>query len=160
MDTNEEYGKRGDGGQGNHPQQYYNFTECPPYDFYQQGVTEAKKGWLEVFIASIRNTSGRYLLVTIVSVWALSKIAYEFLEKGSNNLSYKSIIGTLLITSMIFVIGLVSLWRIEKTDAGQEEDRKKDKNESAESGSCRKGPFQNRRPSTRNRGTDANGGGG
>ncbi len=135
----EEYGKRGDDGQGNHSQ--------PRYDFYAQGITEARKGWFEVITASIRNARGRYL-VTIVAVWALSKVACEFLERGSNNLSYTSISGALLIALMILAIGLVSLRRAEDTDVGQKEKGKKDKVKSAESGNGRISPGQNRRPST------------
>ena len=147
---NEEYGKRGDDGQGNHPQ--------PHYAFYAQGITEAHKGWWEVVTASIRNAHGRYL-VTIVAVWALCEVACEFLEKGSNNLSYKSIIGTLLFGLMIFTIGLVSLRRVEDTDDGQKEKRKKDTVKSAESGTGRISPSQDRRPSTRDGGSNLNGGG-
>ena len=146
----EEYGKRDDGEQGNHPQ--------PRYDFYAQGITEAHKGWWEVITASIRNAHGRYL-VTIVAVWALCEIACEFLEKGSNNLSYKSISGTFLIALMILTIGLVSLRRAEDTNAKQKEKGKKDKVKSAESGNGRISPGQNRRPSTRDGGSNLNGGG-
>jgi len=147
---NEEYGKHGDDRQGNYPQ--------PRYDFYAQGITEARKGWFEVITASIRNARGRYL-VTVVAVWALSRVACEFLKRGSNNLSYKSISGTLLIALMILIIGLVSLRRAEDTDAGQKEKRKKDKVKSAESGNGRISPGQNRRPSTRDGGSNLNGGG-
>jgi hypothetical protein len=150
MGMDEEYGKRGDGWQENHPQ--------PQYGFYAQGITEAHKGWWEVVTASIRNAHGKYL-VTIVAVLALCKVACEFLEKGSNNLSYKSIIGTLLFGLMILTIGLVSLRRVEDTDAGQKEKRKKDEVESAESGTGRISPGQNRRPSTRDRGPNLDGGG-
>jgi hypothetical protein len=146
----EEFGKRGNDGQGNHPQ--------PQYDFYAQGITEAHKRWFEVVVASIKNARGKYL-VTVVAVLALCKVACEFLEKGSNNLSYKSIIGTLLFGLMILTIGLVSLRRVKNTDAWQKEKRKKDKVESAESGTGRISPSQNRRPSTRNRGPNLNGGG-
>jgi hypothetical protein len=147
---NEEFGKRGDGWQENHPQ--------PQYDFYAQGITDARKGWWEVITASIRNAHGRYL-VAIVAVWALSRVACEFLEKGSNNLSYKSISGALLFGLMILTIGLVSLRRTEDTDAGQKEKRKKDKVESAESGTCGISPGQNRKTSTRDRGPNLDGGG-
>jgi hypothetical protein len=150
MGMDEEFGKRGNDGQGNHPQ--------PNYDFYAQGITEAHKRWFEVVIASIKNARGRYL-VTVVAVWALSRVACEFLEKGSNNLSYKSISGTLLVALMILAIGLVSLWRAEDTDAGQKEKRKKDKVESAESSTGRISPGQNRRPSTRDGGPNLDGGG-
>lgn len=147
---NEEFGKHGNDGQGNHPQ--------PHYDFYAQGITEARKGWFEALVALIRNARGK-ILVAVVVVLALCKIACEFLEKGSNNLSYKSIIGALLLASMILTIGLVSLWRVEDTDDGQKEERKKDKVESAESGTGRISPSQNRRPSTRDRGSNPDGGG-
>jgi hypothetical protein len=147
---NKEYGKRGDDGQGNHPQ--------PRYDFYAQGITDARKGWWEVITASIRNAHGRYL-VTIFAVWALGEIACEFIEKGSNNLSYKSISGALLFGLMILTIGLVSLRRTEDTDAGQKEKRKKDEVESAESGTGRISPGQNRRTSARDGGSNLDGGG-
>ena len=145
----EEFGKRCDDGQGNHPQ--------PNYDFYAQGITEANKGWFGVILASIRNAHGRYL-VTIVAVLALCKVACEFLEKGSNNPSYKSISGTLLIALMILTIGLVPLRRVKGNNAEQKAKRKKGEVEPAESGTGRISPGQNRRPSTRNRGPDADGG--
>ena len=153
MDTNRESGKRGDDGRENHLQPHYNHSSRPSYEFYGQGITEANRGWVEV----IRNARGRYL-VTVVVVLALCKIACEFLEKGSNNLSYKSITGTLLVAGMVLAIGLFSLRRNKDTDVGQKENREKDKDESAESGAGGTGTGQNRRPSTRNRGPDADGG--
>jgi hypothetical protein len=146
----EEFGKCGDGWQENRPQ--------PLYDFYAQGITEARKGWWEVITASIRNAHGKYL-VTIVAVLALCKIACEFLEKGSNNLSYKSIIGAFLFGLMILTIGLVSLRRVKANNVGQKEKREKDKIEPAESGTGRISPSQNRGTSTRNRGSNLDGGG-
>jgi hypothetical protein len=155
---NEEYGNRGDDGQGNHLLPPYYFTELPQCKFYKQGLTEANKGWLEAIVALIRNARGK-ILVAVVVVLALCKIACEFLEKGSNNLNYKSITGTLLLALMILTIGLVSLRRVEDTDVGQKEKRKKDKVESAKSGAGRISPGQNRRPSTRDGGPNLDGGG-
>lgn len=120
---NEEYGRRDDGGKGRYPQ--------PRYDFYAQGITKASKGWFEVIAASIRNAHGRHL-VTIVAVLALCKVACEFLEK--------SIIGALLVAVVILIVGLISLRRVEDNDAGQKEKRKKDKDESAKSGTGRISP--------------------
>jgi hypothetical protein len=158
MDTNKEYGKCGDGGQGNHPQPHYDFTERPSYEFYGQGITEARKGWFEVVIASIKNARGRYL-VAVVAVWALYKVAYEFIESGSNHLYNKSFIGALLVAGMVLTLGLIALRRVEGTDAGQKEKRKKDKVESAESGTGGISPGQDRRPSTRDGGPNLDGGG-
>jgi len=157
MDTNEEYGKRGDDEQGNQPQPHYKSKSRPPYELYGQGITEANRGWVEAIVVSIRNARGK-ILVAVVVVLALCKIACEFLETGSNNLSYKSIIGTLLVAGMVLTIGLISLRRVKNTDVGQKEDREKGKVESAESGTGGISPGQNRRPSTRNRGPDTNGG--
>jgi len=150
MSMSEEYGIPDDGGKGNYPQ--------PRYDSYAQGISEARKGWFEVITTSIRNAHGRYL-VAVVAVFALCKVACEFLEKGSNALSYKSISGTLLIALMILTIGLVSLRRVEDTDDKQKEKRKKDKVESVESGAGRVSPSQNRRTSTGDGGTNLDGGG-
>jgi hypothetical protein len=152
MDTNRESGKRGDGGQENHPQPHYNLIEQPPYDWYKQGITEAHKGWIEV----IRSTRGRYL-VTVATVWALYEIAREFLE-GGRNLDDKSFFGTILVAGMLLTIAIISLRRIENTDAGQKENREKGKDESAESGTGGISQGQNRRTSTRNRGSNTNGG--
>jgi len=154
---NKEFGKCGDDGQGNHPQPRYDFTEQPPYEFYQQGITESHKGWFEVVIASIKNARGRYL-VAVVAVWALYKVACEFIESGSNHLYNKSFIGALLIAGMVLTLGLIALRRVEDTNVGQKEKRKKDKVESAESGTGRISPGQNRGPSTRDRGSNFNGG--
>lgn len=158
MDTNRESGKRGDDGRENHLQPRYESKSRPPYEFYGQGITEANRGWVEAIVASIRNARGRYL-VTVVAVWALCKIACEFLEKGSNNLSYKSITGTLLVAGMVLTIGLISLRRGKDTDVGQKEDREKGKVESAKSGAGGTGPGQDRRASTRDRSPDTDGGG-
>jgi hypothetical protein len=144
MSINEGSREWGNGAQRNSLQPHHNSTLQPCYGFYQQGITESNKGLFEVIIASIRNARGRYL-VAIVAVWALYKVACEFLEKGSNNLSYKSITGALLIALMILTVGLVSLRRIEDTNAGQKEDREKDKDESSESGTGGISPGQNRR---------------
>jgi len=158
MSINEKSKERGNGAQqDNSPQPHRNSISQPCYEFYQQGIYEANRGWIEAIIASIRNARGRYL-VTIVAVWALYKVACEFLEKGSNNLSYKSITGTLLVAGMVLAIGLFSLRWNKDTDVGQKENREKDKDESAESGTGGISPGQNRGTSTRNRGSNANGG--
>jgi hypothetical protein len=144
-----EFGKRFNDRQGNYPQ--------PHYGFYTQGITEARKGWWEVIAASIRNARGRYL-VSVVAVWALYKIACEFIESGSNNLYNKSFIGALLVAGMVLTLGLIALRRVENTNAGQKEKRKKDKVESAESGTGGISPGQNRRTSTRDGGSNHDGG--
>lgn len=146
----EEFGKHGDDGQGNHPQ--------PHYDFYAQGITEAHKKWFEVVIASIKNARGRYL-VAVVAVWALYKVACEFIESGNNRLYNKSFIGALLVAGMVLTLGLIAIRRVENTNAGQKGKRKKDEVESAESGTGRISPSQNRRPSTRDRSPNLDGGG-
>ncbi len=156
MSMNEEFGKRGDDRQGNHLLPPYYFTELPQCKFYKQGLTEANKGWLEAIVALIRNARGK-ILVAVVVVLALCKVACEFLEKGNNDLSYKSIIGTLLVALMILIVGLISLRRVKDTDG--KEKRKKDKIEPVESGTSRISPGQNRRPSTRDRGSNLDGGG-
>jgi hypothetical protein len=135
----EEFVKCGNDGQGNHHQ--------PQYDFYAQGITEARNGLWEAVAASIKNARGKYI-VTIVAILALCKVACEFLEKGSNNLSYKSIIGVLLLALMILTIGLVSLRRFKGNNAGQKEKGEKGKIKPAESGTGRISPGQDRRPST------------
>jgi hypothetical protein len=154
MDAN---GKNGNGRQGNQPQPQYDFTEQPRYGFYQQGLTEAQKGWIEVFIASIKNARGRYL-VTIVAIWALSKVACEFLEKGSSNLSYKSITGTLIIAGMVLIIGLISLRKNEDINVEQQENRKESEIKPAESGTGGNSPNQDRGITERNRGPNHDGG--
>jgi hypothetical protein len=154
MSMDDKKGKCGNGRQGNRPQSHYGFTERPEYEFYQQGITEPHRGWYEI----IRNARGR-CLVAVVVVLALCKVACEFLEKGSDNLSYKSIIGTLFVAGMVLLIGLVSLRRIEDTDVEQKENRKKDKIESAEPGAGGNSPGQNRRITTRNRSSNPDRGG-
>jgi hypothetical protein len=154
---NEEYGKHGESGQDNHPQQYYDITEQPQDKFYKQGVFDRRKVWWEVITTSISNARGR-CLITVVAVLALCKIACEFIGKGSNNLSYKSIIGSLLIALMIFITGLVSLRRVEdKNDAEQKEKRKKDKTDSTESGPGGSSPSQDRRASGGDRSSNLDG---
>ena len=151
MVTNEESKECGNGAQGNSLPTHNNSTSQPCYEFYRKGITEPHNVWLDV----IRNTPVRYL-VTIVSIWALYEIAREFLE-GGRNLDDKSFFGTLLIAGMLLTIAIVSLRRIEDTDVGQKENREKDKDESAESGTGGISPGQNRRTSTRNRGSNTNG---
>jgi len=158
MSINEKSQGLGNGARESSPRPHHNATLQPCYDFYKQGINEANKGWIEVIVASIRNARGRYL-VAIVTVWALYKVACEFLEKGSNNLSYKSITGTLLVAGMVLIIGLVSLRRGKDTDVGQEENRKESEIEPAESGTGGNSPGQNRRTATRNRGPNPDGGG-
>lgn len=155
MDTDGKFRKRSDGGQGSHPQQHY---EQPPYEFYRQGINEAHRGWFEVIIASIRNARGIYL-VTIVAVWALCKVACEFLKSGNSHLDHKSFIGALLVAGMVLTIGLVSLRRVKNNNAGQKEDREKDKDKPAESGAGGDSASQNRRASTRDGGPNLDGGG-
>lgn len=158
MSINEESREWGNGAQRNFPQPHHNSTLQPCYDFYSQGITESRKVWLEIIIASIRNARGK-ILVAVVVVLALCKIACEFLEKGSNDLSYKSIIGTLLVAGMVLTIGLISLRGRKDTNVGQKEDREKDKVESAESGAGGISQGQDRRTTTRDGGPDIDGGG-
>lgn len=158
MIMNGKYGKCDDDGQRNHYQPHYDFTERPPYKFYQNGITEEPKGWPEAFFTLARNARG-IQIVTVAVVLTLCYLACEFLEKGSNNLSYRSIIGTLLVALMIFIIGLISLRRTEDTDAKQKEEREKNKDESAKSGAGGTSQSQDRRPSKRNGSSNPNGGG-
>jgi hypothetical protein len=150
-------GKNDNGRQGNQPQPPYYLTELPQCRFYQQGISGENRGWIEVIIASIKNARGRYL-VTIVAIWALSKVACEFLEKGSSNLSYKSIISTLLIAGMVLIIGLISLRKNEDINVEKQENRKESEIKPAESGTGGNSPDQDRRTSERNRGPNHDGG--
>lgn len=143
---NEKNLESGNGRQGNQSR--------PHYEFYQQGITEAHRGLFEI----IRKASGRYL-VPIGAIWALYEIADEFLKSGSNHLDDKSFFGVLLVSGMLLTIAIVSLRRIDNTDARQKEDRKESEIESAEPGAGRNSPGQNRRTTTRNRGSNSDGGG-
>jgi hypothetical protein len=154
MSIDEKSKEWGNSAQGNSLPQHNNSTSQPCYEFYRQGITEPHKVWFDV----IRNTRGRYL-VAVAAVWALYEIACEFLKSGCNHFDDKSFFGTLLVAGMLLTIAIVSLRRTEDTDAGQKENREKDKDESAESGTGGISPGQNRRTTTRNRGSDANGGG-
>jgi len=158
MDTNGEFGKRCDGGQGNHPQPHYGFTEQPEYDFYNRGINEVHRVWLEVISTSIRNARGKYL-VSVVAVLALYWVACEFLKSENNHLDNKSFIGALLVAGMVLTIGLVSLCRVENNNAWQKEGREKDKDKPAESGTGGNSACQNRRPSTRDGGSNLDRGG-
>ena len=151
----EENRKLNDDGQESYPRSDYDLTEQRQYEFYRKGITEPK-GWRDIIAALIRNAHGR-CLITVVAVLALCKIACEFIGKGSNNLSYKSITGSLLIALMIFITGLVSLRRVEGTDDEQKEKREKDKNKSAESGPGGSGPSQDRRTSGGDGGSNLDG---
>ncbi len=157
MSINERSTERCNGAHRDSLQPHHNSTLQPCYEFYRQGITESHKGWIEVINASIRNARGR-ILIAVVAVLALSKVACEFLEKGSNNLSYRSIIGALLIALMILVVGLISLRRVKDTNVGQKEDREKDKVESAEFGVSGNSSDQDRRTSARDGGSDIDGG--
>jgi hypothetical protein len=148
---NEKNLESGNGRQGNQPQPPYYLTELPQCKFYQQGISAENRVWFEI----LRNARGKYLVVIVV-VLALCKVACEFLEKGSSNLSYKSIIGTLIVAGMVLLIGLILLRKNEDTNAGQEENR--EKIEQIESGTGGNGPGQDRRITERNRGTNPDGG--
>jgi len=158
MDINEKSREWVDGSKRNSLQPHYESKLQPPYELYGQGITEANRGWIEAIITSIRNARGK-ILVAVVVVLALCKIACEFLEKGSNNLSYKSIISTLLVAGMVLVIGLISLRRTEDNDVWQKENRKEGKTESAEPGVGGNSQGQDRRASTRDGGSNLDGGG-
>ena len=129
MSIDEKSREWGNSAQGNSLPPHNNSTSQPCYEFYRQGIPEPHKGWIEV----IRNARGRYL-VTVAAVWALYEIACEFLKSGSNHFDDKSFFGTLLVAGMLLTIAIISLLRVENTDAGQKENRKEDKDESAESG--------------------------
>ena len=49
MDTNKENGKSSDNGQGAPPKAHDVFSDRPPYEFYQYGITEAKNSVNELF---------------------------------------------------------------------------------------------------------------
>ena len=134
------------------PRPHYESIPQSCYDFYNRGITEPRKVWIDVIL----NTPVRYL-VTIVSIWALYEIAKEFLE-GGRNLDDKSLFGTLLVAGMLLTIAIISLPRVKDTDVRQKENGKESETEPAESGTGGIGPGQNRRTSARNRGTNTNGG--
>jgi phage terminase large subunit-like protein len=154
---NEKYVKRGNNGQGNHPQPHYDFTERPPYEFYRQGITESHKSLFEAIVTSGHKAGGRYLVAAIAIIF-LYKIACEFIAKGSENPSSKAFIGVLLIAAMILAVGLVSLLWVKDTDATEIQKTEKGKNESFELGTGGKGQRQNRRTSTRDGFSNPDGG--
>lgn len=157
MDTNNRFTKCGNDKRGTSPPPRYDSTSRPPYEFYEQGITEANKGWFETIITSARNAGGRYL-VAAVAVIFLCKIACEFIANGSENLGSKAFIGALLVAAMILSIGLVPLLRVKDTNATEKTEKNK-KDKPPEPGTCGKGSGQNRRPSTRDRGPNPDGGG-
>lgn len=157
MSTNNGFGKCGNGKRGNPLPPRYDSTSRPPYEFYEQGITEASKVWLKAIITSARNAGGRYLIAAVAVIF-LCKIACEFIANGSENLGSKAFIGALLVAAMILSIGLVSLLWVKNTDA-TERQKEDNKDEPPESGTGGKGAGQNRKPSTRDRGPNSDGGG-
>jgi hypothetical protein len=158
MSTNNGFWKYGNDKRGNPPPPCYDSPSRPPYEFYEHGITEANKGWLEAIITSARNAGGRYLVASVAVIF-LCKIACEFIANGNEHLGTKAFIGALLIAAMILTIGLVSLLWVKDTNATEIQKTEKNKDKPPESGTCGKGSGQNRRPSIQDRGPNSNGGG-
>jgi len=148
---NEKNGTSGNGRQGNQPQPHYESKSQPLYELFKQGITEANRGWLEV----LRRAGGKYF-IPFVGIGTLYKIAHEVLRSENNRFNDKSFFGILLISGMILSIVIVSLCK--NTDVWQKENRKESEIESAESGAGGISPGQNRRITTRNRGSNPDGG--
>ena len=95
----------------------------PPYDFYRKGINEVTRGFFATIIEIIKKRDYPVLIV-IFALCVFCVIAIQLIKKGGGIEVYASVI---LITTMIFVIGLRAQSQINKEQNEKQIKRKKHK---------------------------------
>lgn len=114
------------------PEQPFNGSRklLPPYKFYQRGINEAGTIWIKPILAFMKDRAGGEV-VAVVVILALWGVASEFI-KGKSSLNIMALAGCLVVTTMIFVIGLLAMLRVTK--AQYVEDTKENQSEKTQPG--------------------------
>ena len=103
-------------GQTNHvletrQQSYHSCVESQPsFEFYETGINEIVRGSLIPAFLKRRGSE----LVTVIAILALCAIAREFI-RSNDGFDIFVLVGCLITTSMIFVIGLLAMLRATKS---------------------------------------------
>ena len=94
-------------------QQSYNsgVDSRPSFEFYETGINEVTKG--SFLLAFLKRGGGE--AVSVIAILALCAIAREFIRSKNDGFDSFAIIGCLITTVMIFVIGLLAMLRATKS---------------------------------------------
>ena len=84
----------------------------PPYEFYQESINEAGRGWITAILAFMKDRAGGEV-VAVVAILALWRIATELIRQKSG-LDTMTLAGCLAVATLIFVIGLLAMLRVTK----------------------------------------------
>ena len=110
-------------------QSYHGCRESrPSFEFYKTGINEIERGSL---ITAFLKRSGSEL-VTMIAILALCVIAREFIRSKNDGFDSFALVGCLITTSMIFVIGLLAMLRATKSKHAK--DTQENQNDTAQSG--------------------------
>lgn len=85
----------------------------PSYELYEKGINEIERGWIAPILSFLKNRGGGEV-VTIAAIVALFGIAREFIRNNNDGLDNLTLIASLITTAMIFVIGLLAMFRATK----------------------------------------------
>jgi len=112
----------------NHPQPVSgNGRGRPPYEFYHKGINQ------EAIIAFLQNRAGGEV-VAIVTILVLYLVTSLFIENKGKCFDGKTLVAYLVVSSMIFIIGLVATIRATKSknvEDTQKNRRKTNKSEAS-----------------------------
>jgi len=86
---------------------------CPPYELYKTGINEIGRGWIAPILAFLKNRGGGEV-VAIAAILALFGIAREFIRNKNDGLDNLTLVASLITAAMIFVIGLLAMFRATK----------------------------------------------
>lgn len=110
-------------------QSYHSCRESrPSFEFYETGINEIVRGSL---IHAFLKRGGSEL-VTVIAILALCAIAREFIRSKNDGFDIFALVGCLITTSMIFVIGLLAMLRTTKSKHAK--DTEKNQNDKAQPG--------------------------
>ena len=86
----------------------------PPYELYETGINAVGRGWITSILAFLKNRGGGEVLA-IVAILVLFGIAREFIRSRKDGFDSFALVGCLVTTAMIFVIGLLAMLRATKS---------------------------------------------
>jgi hypothetical protein len=96
---------------------------CPDDEFWAEGVSERKKGWLNTGLAFLKGRSSSELIV-LGAILALWRIAHEFVQRGSSP-DVLSFVGCLVISMMILAIALMVICKaVRQSDEKESQERR------------------------------------
>ena len=95
---------------------------CPDYEFWADGVSESKEGWINTGLAFLKSRNS-YELIVLGAILALWRIAHELVQRDSC-CDLVNFLGCLVIAMMILAIALMTICKtVKQTNVKESRER-------------------------------------